>query len=225
MAAAITSSSVNAYTIPKLAYTSVATGAGGSVPFFGPITTLWTVPKSCVDATTFIQTSGAFWVYDLVPGDDPNCNPPVLYANGYPSSPPAYKQLEYITGIYSPATCPSGWYTVEVNQAFFGTITKDGLIFACCPSGYTFEAHCESLLISGAPMTNLWTGKLPLVESTTVPYSYATLLAEAIYIRPGLGMESTAASTTASSEGSSDDAVHHKYREYADQFTIIIKGN
>lgn len=88
------------------AVTDVATAV-----FFPPMTTPWSRPDSCTwtyDAGQAFSSgmAGPIAWLDLEPSEGEtslSCYPPGMFTEGR-------------TGVFSPATCPSGWTTVSVHR-------------------------------------------------------------------------------------------------------------
>jgi len=80
-------------------------------PPFPPLTTPWSEPDSCTWTYDVLQElksgmAGPIAWLDLEPNEGEttlSCYPPGMFTEGR-------------TGVFSPATCPSGWTTVSVHR-------------------------------------------------------------------------------------------------------------
>ncbi|KAF4594596.1 hypothetical protein GQ602_000209 [Ophiocordyceps camponoti-floridani] len=104
-----------------------------------PMTTHWTKPQSCTwtyvaDGHFGRASKGAIAWLDLepVPGASTlSCYPDGMFFEGR-------------TGIFSPATCPDGWFTVTVQVGHVAETLHPTTTAVCCSSYYSYDgSHCK----------------------------------------------------------------------------------
>ncbi|KAJ4271754.1 hypothetical protein NW762_000460 [Fusarium torreyae] len=146
---------------------------------FPPMTTPWTGPASCTwtyDADKVPKSGSmglaAYLDLEPIPGAKSlSCYPDAMFAEG-------------ITGVYSPGTCPHGWFTASIDVGPAENRDDEITTAFCCSSKYLLEGSLCTRTTSSViavPYTYNHTARSydALSDSTTTLYS-ATVAVYAI---------------------------------------------
>lgn len=114
--------------------------------FFPPMTTHWTKPQSCTwtyvaDSQSRPTSHGAVAWLDLqpIPGASTlSCYPGGMFFGGR-------------TGVFSPATCPSGWTTVSLRVSTEKDLARPATTTAVCCSSYVNKSKVRLSAKSADP--------------------------------------------------------------------------
>ncbi|KAF4968486.1 hypothetical protein FSARC_4131 [Fusarium sarcochroum] len=138
---------------------------------FPPMTTPWTGPASCTwtyDADK-VPKSGyeglaAYLDLQPIPGAKSlSCYPDAMFA-------------EDLTGVFSPGTCPHGWFTASINVESEEDRDDETTTAICCSSEYTLDGSLctrSTSSVIAVPYTYNHTARSfdALSDSTTTLYS------------------------------------------------------
>ncbi|RDA94197.1 hypothetical protein CP533_6579 [Ophiocordyceps camponoti-saundersi (nom. inval.)] len=159
---------------------TVPTQAGhGSSPSLPPMTTHWTKPQSCTwtylaDGHLGQAPKGTVAWLDLepVPGASTlSCYPDGMFSEGR-------------TGIFSPATCPDGWFTVTVQVGHGAEVLHHTTTAVCCSSYFSYDgSHCKRAVptVLAVPIIyNRAAGTHEVMSNSTTTLYGATMAVNAI---------------------------------------------
>ncbi|KAM4055043.1 hypothetical protein HRG_005852 [Hirsutella rhossiliensis] len=147
---------------------------------FPHVTTHWTKPQSCTwtyvaDSQSRPASQGAVAWLDLqpIPGASTlSCYPDGMFSGGR-------------TGVFSPATCPSGWTTVSLRINTEKDLAEPVTTTAvCCSSYYTLDgSYCKRSVptVLAVPITyNHTAGTYEVMSSSTTTLYSATIAVNTI---------------------------------------------
>ncbi|PHH92444.1 hypothetical protein CDD83_7400 [Cordyceps sp. RAO-2017] len=146
---------------------------------FPPMTTHWTKPQSCTwtyvaDGQSRRASKGDIAWLDLEPRPGAStltCYPDGMFLGGR-------------TGVFSPATCPDGWFTVSVRVDHDADLSQPTTTAICCSSYYSFDgSHCKRSVptVLAVPITyDRAAGTYEVMSNSTTTLYSATIAVNTI---------------------------------------------